>query len=74
MLNIDLNTLPKKGDNIVFNHRGASFQMTVQDARIRYGEIDVKIAPLHGTGAFWVRYSTVKSVVEVTPVDAALAS
>lgn len=56
MANLDLDKLPKKGESFNFTHRGASFQMTVLNARIRYGQIDVLIAPVAGDGSFWVRY------------------
>ena len=70
-MQIDLNSLPKKGEEVVFTHKGARFQMTVLNARIRYGQIDVELEPLHGTGSFWVTYNSVKPK---TPVEAALAS
>jgi hypothetical protein len=58
MLNLD--TLPKKGESVTFVLRGARFDMTIQEARIRYGDIDVRISPVAGTGSFWVRYNSVK--------------
>jgi len=30
--------------------------MTIVEARIRYGKIDVALSPVNGTGAFWVRF------------------
>lgn len=68
-MNIDLNSLPKVGEAVLFKHKGASIQMTVQNARIRYGQVDVLLSPVAGTGSFWVTYASVK-----TPIDAALAS
>jgi hypothetical protein len=68
MLNLD--NLPKKGENVTFVLRGARFDMTIQEARIRYGDIDVRISPVSGTGSFWVRYASVKknsSVESLTP-------
>ncbi len=69
---IDLNSLPKKGEAVLFNHRGASIQMVVENARIRYGQIDVLLSPVAGTGSFWVTYASVKATP--TPIDTALAS
>lgn len=70
-MTIDLNTLPKVGEAVTFQHKGASIQMTVQNARIRYGQIDVLLSPVAGEGSFWVTYASVK---KQTPIDAALAS
>ena len=56
MNTLNLDTLPKKGESVVFKHRGATFQVVIQNARIRYGQIDVEISPVAGTGSFWVKY------------------
>ena len=53
---LDLDNLPKKGQQVTYKHRGASFVMTIVEARIRYGKIDVALSPVNGTGAFWVRF------------------
>ena len=53
---LNLENLPKKGEIVTFKHRGASFQMTVVNARIRYGKIDAELSPVNGEGSFWVRY------------------
>ncbi len=72
-MNIDLDSMPKRGEAVLFNHRGASIQMIVENARIRYGQVDVKLSPVAGTGSFWVTYASVKTVT-ATPVESALAS
>lgn len=58
MAEINLDNLPKKGEVVTFQHRGASFQMRITNARIRYGQIDVQIAPVDGAGSFWVTYAS----------------
>lgn len=58
MLNLD--NVPKRGENVTFVLRGARFNMRIEEARIRYGDIDVRITPLSGEGSFWVRYSSIK--------------
>lgn len=60
-MEINLDNLPKKGTLVTFKHRGATFQMTVQNARTRYGKIDVLLSPISGTGSFWVEYREQKS-------------
>lgn len=57
---LNLDNVPKKGETVTFVLRGARFDMVIQEARIRYGDIDVRISPVAGSGAFWVRYSSVK--------------
>ena len=54
---LDLNNLPQKGKAVIFKHRGAEFQMTILNARIRYNKVDVEISPVAGTGSFWVEYA-----------------
>ena len=53
---LDLDNLPQKGKVVTYKHRGAEFQMTIVEARIRYGKIDVALQPVNGNGAFWVRF------------------
>jgi hypothetical protein len=36
------------------------FEVTIIDARTRYGNVDVKIVPVSGNGATWVSLSSVK--------------
>jgi len=77
MANIDLDSLPKKGEAVTFTHRGAHIQMIVENARIRYGQIDVLLSPVAGSGSFWVTYASVKTMNDVsapTPVEQALNS
>lgn len=71
MQNLNLENLPKVGSIFLFNHRGASFNMKVMNARIRYGNIDVLVSPVDGDGSFWVKYdnATVLTPTE-TPVIA----
>ncbi len=74
MANLDLDSLPSKGEAVVFQHKGASFDMVVTNARIRYGQVDVQIAPLsNGHGSFWVTYESVK-IMNDSVVEKALAS
>jgi hypothetical protein len=54
-MTLDLNNLPKVGDVINFEHKGASFPMTVKNARIRYGNIDALVTPVNGSGEFWLQ-------------------
>lgn len=68
MTSLNLDNIPKKGEALTYKTRGASFQMIVQDARIRYGKIDVLVSPLAGSGAFWVRYDNLKQPTTVTEV------
>lgn len=72
MLNLD--TLPKKGEAVTFKHRGAEFQMVINNARLRYGQIDVEISPVAGSGAFWVRYDNLVTVDTVGEKLAELAN
>jgi hypothetical protein len=77
MANLDLDSLPKKGEAVIFNHRGASIQMIVENARIRYGQVDVLLSPVAGSGTFWVTYASVKTSNDTnapTPVEKALNS
>jgi len=73
---LNLDTLPKKGETVTFVLRGARFDMKIEEARIRYGDIDVRISPVSGTGSFWVRYNSVKKnstlVVETENAEASL--
>ncbi len=73
---INLDNMPKNGTAVTFKHRGASFQMIIESARIRYGQVDVKLSPIAGEGAFWVKYDTLNTTTEetVTPVEQALNS
>lgn len=57
---LNLDNLPKKGESVTFKTRGATFQMVIENARIRYGKIDVLVSPVAGTGSFWVRYDNLK--------------
>jgi hypothetical protein len=57
MLNLD--NVPQNGQKVVYQHRGASFNMTVTGSRVRYGQIDVQLTPLEGIGSFWVRADSV---------------
>ena len=61
---LNLDNLPKKGEAVTFVFRGTRFQMVVNEARIRYGQIDVRISPVAGEGSFWVRYDSVKKNTE----------
>lgn len=67
MLKIDLNNLPRKNDKVSLTLRGAKFDMIVNDARIRYGQVDVELTPVSGTGTFWVRYDSVNHA-DATPL------
>lgn len=64
-MELNLDNLPKKGDAFTFKHRGASFQMVITNARIRYGQIDVQVSPVAGDGGFWVRYEKTATPSEV---------
>ena len=72
MTNLNLDTLPKKGDTFVFKLRGAEFYMTIENARIRYGQVDVLISPVAGKGSFWVRYEST-ATPEVVKEEALVA-
>ncbi len=75
MANLDLDNLPQKGEPGQFKNKGASFQVTILKARIRYGVVDVLVEPLHGSGSFWITYEKVRIMNDaVTPVEAALLS
>lgn len=75
MSELNLDTLPKKGDSFTFKHRGAEFVMEILNARIRYGQIDVQVKPVNGNGSFWVRYESTKTsdVLKETVKEEALA-
>jgi len=60
MSNLDLDSLPKKGESVLFLHKGVTFPMTVTNARIRYGQVDVQVTPVLGEGSMWVTYNSVK--------------
>lgn len=51
----NLSNLPKVGDVLPFNYKGATFMVTVKNARIRYGNIDALVEPVNGTGEFWLQ-------------------
>ncbi len=78
MANLDLDSLPSKGEPVVFKHKGAEFDMVVTNARIRYGQVDVQIAPFTaGRGSFWVTYESVRLPsmnADNSPVEKALVS
>jgi hypothetical protein len=64
MLNLD--NLPQNGTVVNYSHRGAQFPVKIVSSRVRYGQIDVQLQPINGTGSFWVRAdSVIKSASEI---------
>ena len=63
---LSLDNLPKNGTVTDYEHRGAKFPVTITSSRVRYGQIDVELTPVNGTGHFWVRYdSLAKTATQV---------
>lgn len=69
-MTLDLNNLPKVGEVLSFNHKGATFQVTVKNARIRYGNIDALVSPVNGTGEFWLQIQSAPKKVTQELVNA----
>lgn len=69
---LDLKNLPRKNQLVTYKNRGAEFQMRILEARVRYGQIDVHLTPINGTGSFWVRYDSVKVVTPMLPTEVTL--
>lgn len=59
MLNLD--NVPQNNTVVEYKHRGATFTMRITSSRVRYGQIDVQLTPVDGTGSFWVRYDSLLS-------------
>lgn len=70
---LDLENLPKKGAIVGYKVRGAEFQATINNARVRYGTIDVELVPIAGTGSFWVQFDKLNSTDTVGEQLAELA-
>lgn len=64
-MKLNLSALPKMGEIILVDHKGASFNARVLDARIRYGNIDALVEPVNGSGQFWTVYT--KPEVKIPP-------
>jgi hypothetical protein len=50
------------GTIVEFSRDGLTFHVRIVDARMSYGSVECRIEPLAGSGARWVRESSLKGM------------